>query len=126
MFHKIHHMEPLLPAGANDLTDMARDVVGRSAAPGGQLHPVSQRPLIELLRLINSYYSNLIAGRSTHPVDIERAMRHVYFDDPVKRDLQQESLAHINCQRIIEERINSEPDLNVASPPGRSAACPLH
>jgi len=125
MFHEIHHMEPLLPSGADDIADMARDIVGRSAALGGQLHPVSQRPLIELLRLINSYYSNLIEGRSTHPVDIERAMRHVYLYDPAKRDLQQESLAHINCQRKIEERINSEPDLNVASPPGRLAACPL-
>lgn len=116
MYDKIHHMEPLLPTGANDLADMARDIVGRSAALGGQLHPASQRPLIELLRLINSYYSNLIEGRSTHPVDIERAMRHDYFDDPAKRDLQQESLAHINCQRKIEECIKSEPDLNVASP----------
>jgi Fic family protein len=116
-------MEPLLPTGDLGLEDMAREIVGRSAALGGQLHPVSQRPVVELLRLINSYYSNLIEGHSTHPVDIERAMRHDYAADPAKRDLQQESLAHIDCQRRIEERIQREPDLNVA---GADFLCWVH
>src|SRR6266508_3790607 len=98
MYNKISHMEPLLPAEEFDLDDMAREIVGRSAALGGHLHPISQQPVIDLLRLINSYYSNLIEGHSTHPVDIERAMRHDYAADPAKRDLQLESLAHINCQ----------------------------
>lgn len=115
MYDKISHMEPLLPFGDLGLEDMAREIVGRSAALGGHLHPISQQPVIELLRLINSYYSNLIEGHSTHPVDIERAMRHDYAADPAKRDLQLESLAHINCQRKIGERLQREPDLNVAS-----------
>ena len=108
-------MEPLLPTGDTGLEDMAREIVGRSAALGGHLHPVSQRPVIELLRLINSYYSNLIEGHSTHPVNIERAMRQDFAGEPAKRDLQLESLAHIDCQRQIEERLRDEPDLNVAS-----------
>lgn len=116
MHDKISQMEPLLPTGALDLEDQAREIVGRSAALGGQLHPVSQRPIVELLRLINSYYSNLIEGHSTHPVDIERAMRRDYAADPAKRDLQLESLAHIDCQRRIEERLQREPDLDVAGP----------
>jgi Fic family protein len=108
-------MEPLLPTGAFGLEDKARDVVSRSAALGGQLHPTSQKPVVDLLRLINSYYSNLIEGHSTHPVDIERAMRHDYAADPATRDLQLESLAHVNCQRKIEDRLQQEPDLNVSS-----------
>ena len=115
MYNLISHMEPLLPKGDSTLEDMAREIVGRSAALGGQLHSTSRLPVVELLRLINSYYSNLIEGRSTHPVDIERAMRHDYATDPAKRDLQLESLAHINCQRTIEERLQCEPDLNVAN-----------
>jgi Fic family protein len=94
---------------------MAREIVGRSAVLGDHLHPVSRRPVIELVRLINSYYSNLIEGHNTHPVDIERAMRHDYAGEPAKRDLQLESLAHIDCQRKIEERLRDEEDLNVAS-----------
>jgi len=116
MYDKISYMEPLLPAGDSRLEDKAREVVARSATLGGHLHPISQQPIVELLRLINSYYSNLIEGHSTHPVDIERAMRHDYAADPAKRDLQLESLAHINCQRQIEERLRQEPDLNVSSP----------
>ncbi|CAG0957974.1 Fic family protein [Geobacter sp.] len=123
MYDKISHMEPLLPEQTADLEDMAREIVGRSAALGGQLHPLSQQPVVELLRLINSYYSNLIEGHSTHPVDIERAMRRDYAADPARRDLQQESLAHINCQRTIEEWLQREPDLNVA---GAEFLCRVH
>lgn len=123
MYDRIHQMEPLLPSGDTDLEDTAREIVGRSAALAGSLHPVSCRPMVELLRLINSYYSNLIEGHSTHPVDIERAMHQDYASDPAKRDLQLESLAHIDCQRRIEERLREEPGLNVA---GADFLCWIH
>jgi len=107
-------MEPLLPSGVPDLEDLAREVVSRSSALGGQLHPITRQATVELLRLINSYYSNLIEGHSTHPIDIERAMRQDYSADSAKRDLQMESLAHINCQRKIELRLRDNPDLDTA------------
>ncbi len=115
MFSEPSHMEPLLPTGAPELEDLAREVACQSAALGEQLHPVAQQAVVELLRLINSYYSNLIEGHSTHPVDIERAMRQDYFSDPARRDLQLESLAHINCQRALEARLRDEPALDIAS-----------
>jgi Fic family protein len=114
MYERTSQMEPLLPSGDAGLEDMAREIVARSSALGGHLHPISQRPVVELLRLINSYYSNLIEGHSTHPVDIERAMHHDYAAEPAKRDLQLESLAYIECQRNTEELLRQEPDLNVA------------
>ena len=107
-------MEPLLPSGIPDLEDMAREVVSRSSSLGGRLHTITQEAVVELLRLINSYYSNLIEGHSTHPVDIERAMHQDYSSDPARRNLQQESLAHINCQREIESRLRENPGINVA------------
>ena len=116
MYDKPSQMEPLLPSGAHDLEDLAREVVSRSAALGGQLHPTTRTTVVELLRIVNSYYSNLIEGHSTHPVDIERAMCQDYSRDPAKRDLQMESLAHIQCQRDLEARLDDEPALNVASP----------
>jgi Fic family protein len=51
---------------------------------------------------MNCYYSNLIEGHDTHPVDIERALRNDYSAEPRKRDLQLEAKAHIAVQRWID------------------------
>ncbi len=107
-------MEPLFPSGAPELEDLAREVISQSAALGGQLHTVTQQTVVELLRLINSYYSNLIEGHSAHPVDIERAMDQDYSSDPGKRDFQTDSLAHITCQRDLESHLQQNSDINIA------------
>ena len=51
---------------------------------------------------MNCYYSNLIEGHDTHPVDIERALRNDYSADPHKRDLQLEAKAHVAVQGWID------------------------
>ena len=51
---------------------------------------------------MNCYYSNLIEGHYTHPVDIERALKDEYSADPEKRDLQLEAKAHIKVQEWID------------------------
>ncbi len=107
-------MEPLLPTGTPDLDEAALTLLSRSAALGGQLHPTTRASVVSFLRIINCYYSNLIEGHGPRPIDIERAMRHDYSAESAKRDLQLESLAHIECQRLIEERIAAEPDVAVA------------
>lgn len=109
-------MTPMMPSGEGLLEDLARDVLARSAKLSGMLAPRSQVGVIELIRLINSYYSNLIEGRNTHPAEIERAMRSDYAAEPAKRNLQLESLAHIHCQKAIDERLAKEPDLDPSTP----------
>src|SRR3546814_7041047 len=52
---------------------------------------------------MNCYYSNLIEGHDTHPVDIERALKGDYSGDPEKRNLQLEAEAHIAVQAWIDE-----------------------
>ena len=52
---------------------------------------------------MNCYYSNLIEGHHTHPVDIERAMNEDYANEPKKRDLQLEARAHIAVQQWIDD-----------------------
>jgi Fic family protein len=52
---------------------------------------------------MNCYYSNLIEGHDTHPVDIERALKNDYSQDQKKRDLQLEAKAHISVQQWIDE-----------------------
>ncbi|PLX84947.1 MAG: Fic family protein [Desulfuromonas sp.] len=117
-------MEPMFPAAVGEeLNDLAVEVIRQSAALGGGLHPVTRRGVVELVRTMNSYYSNLIEGHNTHPVDIERAMDHDYSHEPAKRALQMESVAHIEVQRLIERRLFENPDETICSP---AFLCRIH
>ncbi|NIO09986.1 MAG: Fic family protein [Deltaproteobacteria bacterium] len=51
---------------------------------------------------MNCYYSNLIEGHDTHPIDIERALKGDYSKDANQRDLQLEAKAHIAVQQWID------------------------
>ncbi len=65
-------MEPMLPdrdGDPGDLADLALALVAASAQAAGRLHPLTEATLRDLLRTINSYYSNLIEGHRTHPID---------------------------------------------------------
>lgn len=59
--------------------------------------------LANVVREMNCYYSNLIEGHQTHPVDIERALRNDYSSEPEKRDLQLEAKAHVLVQQWIDQ-----------------------
>lgn len=115
MYTSIDQFEPLFPAKTGELEDLAREIVAASARLEGRLAPVVLEELKKLLRVINSYYSNLIEGRSTHPVDVERAMKNDYSAEGDKRDLQIESLIHIELQEKIIERLRDAPETDVTS-----------
>lgn len=114
LYTRISEMEPMMVENG-ELEDLAAQVLARSAALGAQLPESTQASLRELLRIINSYYSNMIEGNSTHPIDIERAARKDYSSDPAKRNRQIESVAHIDCQRRIEERLALDPTVAITS-----------
>lgn len=117
MIGALHEMDPMLPtAEAGALRELALDVVRSSSALGGRLHPISRTAVVELLRRMNSYYSNLIEGHATHPVAIERAMRADFARDPRKRALQVEAAAHVEVQRLVDARLDREPELDVTTP----------
>jgi Fic family protein len=59
--------------------------------------------LADLVRSMNCYYSNLVEGHDTHPVDIERALRNEYSADLKKRNLQLEARAHVQVQHWIDQ-----------------------
>jgi len=99
-------MEPLVigdgaPERA-ELTDLALDLVRRSSGFYRSLPPAIVASLANLVRAMNSYYSNLIEGHDTHPIDIERALKNDYSNDVRKRDLQLEAKAHIAVQEWID------------------------
>jgi Fic family protein len=106
--------EPLVPEG-QPLRDQAAGLFSGAAGLGRHLHPLTLQAVAELLRTVNCYYSNLIEGHSTHPIQIERAMRQEYAQDARLRDLQLEAVAHIDVQRLAEQRLHEEPNLNVCS-----------
>jgi Fic family protein len=99
-------MEPLLIAEGSPhrgaLTDLAFEVASRSAGFRRSLPDGVRTALADLVRAMNCYYSNLIEGHDTHPVDIERALKNDYSNDPRKRDLQLEAKAHITVQQWID------------------------
>jgi len=99
-------MEPLLFGSDSRhrqaLTDLALDLTGKSAGFRRSLPASLRTSLADLVRAMNCYYSNLIEGHYTHPVDIERAMKNDYSLDARKRDLQKEAIAHINVQKWID------------------------
>ncbi|MCY4209237.1 MAG: Fic family protein [Roseovarius sp.] len=111
--------EPLMvsegsPARAG-LNDLALELAEKSAAFRSGLPASIAEALADLVRAMNCYYSNLIEGRDTHPIDIERAMRNDYSSDPKKRNLQLEAKAHVAVQKWIDEDGMAEPPTAPAS-----------
>ena len=96
-------IEPALPADQDHrLEDLAYELVSAASALAGQIHPVVQQSIGDLVRSMNCYYSNLIEGHHTVPRDIERALAQDYSTEPEKRNLQLEAVAHIEVQRMID------------------------
>jgi Fic family protein len=117
VFDAPSQMEPMLPSPVSEeLEELALDVARRSAALGGSLRQEIRRPVVRMLRQMNSYYSNLIEGHFTHPLDIERALKKDYAAEPAKRLLQLESVAHVQVQELIEGRLEAEPELDICEP----------
>ena len=84
------------------LTDLALELAQRSTGFRRSLPESLIASLADLIRSMNCYYSNLIEGHDTHPVEIERALRGDYSSDARKRDLQLEAKAHIEVQQWID------------------------
>jgi Fic family protein len=113
---------PIAPISTNgiispDLIELAEHVCYESALLSGNHNFVVLQELREMLRLINSYYSNRIESEGTHPIDIEKAMRKEFSNDAKEKKLQMLSLAHIEVQKemenwLQEDRFTSAYDAN--------------
>ncbi len=100
-------IEPLMIGDSarfrSELADLALDLTAKSTGLRKSLPDGIVSALADLVRSMNCYYSNLIEGHDTHPVDIERALNEDYSQDPKQRDLQIEARAHIAVQKWIDE-----------------------
>ena len=101
-----HQFEPLLPQRRlEEFRARTRGVIEQAVGLSGSAHPVTIATLRELVREMNSYYSNRIEGQSTHPLNIERALHQDFSDKPDVAKLQRLALAHIDAERELEARV---------------------
>ena len=100
-------MEPMRVSASSrhraTLADLSVELAAHSAGFRRSLPEGVLTALASLVRAMNCYYSNLIEGHDTHPLDIERALKNDYSTDADKRNLQLEARAHIAVQQWIDE-----------------------
>jgi Fic family protein len=102
---------PIIPSDLNGNPDKAlllkaEKLLELSSGLYGSQNKQVIGELKNLLRKVNSYYSNRIEGTGTHIINIEKAMRMEYSPDTKERNLQLLSLAHIETQKEIEDMID--------------------
>ena len=87
------------------LLEKAGQIVQLSFRLSGSLHVSSRATIIELVRSMNSYYSNRIEGHHTHPLNIESALKRNFSEKPDVAKLQRVAVAHIEAERELEVEI---------------------
>ncbi|HEY2031640.1 MAG TPA: Fic family protein [Myxococcales bacterium] len=93
----------LLDAVSPSIADLVAELAAASSTLGRSLHPKTAANLADLVRLMNTYYSNLIEGHDTRPRDIERALAGELDEDHKRRNLQLEAAAHVRVQQQVDE-----------------------
>ena len=100
----VDRIEPaLLEDAPTNITDVVAELSAKAATLGSALHPRTASNLADLVRIMNTYYSNLIEGHHTRPRDIERALSGELDQDKKRRDLQLEAKAHVRVQAEVDE-----------------------
>ena len=84
------------------IVDLVAELSGGAATLGRALHPRTAASLADVVRIMNSYYSNLIEGHDTRPREIERALAGELDRDEGRRNLQLEAAAHVRVQAEID------------------------
>lgn len=111
-------IEPaLLDEPTAAIADVLAELSAATATLGHSLHPRTAASLADVVRIMNTYYSNLIEGHDTRPRDIERALIGELDQDEGRRNLQLEAAAHVRVQAEV-DRLAAEGTL----PPPASRA----
>jgi Fic family protein len=117
IFRNISSMEPLLPtSGRAELADLSVRIFQKSGELKASLpSKVVRQEASRLIREMNSYYSNLIEGHKTLPRDIEKALRQDFSNQDDERRNQHLSVAHINAEMAMRDRLELQPGTDVFS-----------
>jgi Fic family protein len=102
----LESVERIEPAGLEEapaaVADAVAELAAQAATLGRALHPRTAANLADLVRVMNTYYSNLIEGHDTRPRDIERALAGELDRDEGRRNLQLEAAAHVRVQAEVD------------------------
>jgi Fic family protein len=94
------------PTGLDDtpaaIVDAVAELSAATATLGAALPARTAENLADLVRVMNSYYSNLIEGHVTRPRDIVRALAGDLDTDKARRNLQIEAAAHVRVQTAVD------------------------
>jgi len=111
VYDQIHQFEPLLPRSRLDeLSFATRSVVEKGHRLQGAASESAREQLRQVVRSMNSYDSNRIEGQSTHPMNIDRAMKRDFSDKPDVAKLQRLAVAHIEAEQELEQQLPDQPD----------------
>ena len=108
-----HQFEPLLPQDRlmGALLEKASDLIREAASLGASAAPGAAVQLRELLRSMNSYYTNRIEGEHTRPSDIERALLRDFSKESDVARRQRLAVSHIQteiaCERLIQAKLDA-------------------
>jgi Fic family protein len=99
----VERIEPArLENPSADIIDVIAELSASAAVLGKALHPMTAASLAAVVRIMNTYYSNLIEGHNTRPRDIERALSGELDEDEGRRNLQIEAAAHVRVQAKVD------------------------
>ena len=99
----LSRIEPArLEVASEAIADAVAALSAAGAVLGSALHPNTAANLAASVRIMNTYYSNLIEGHNTRPGDIERALAGQFDRDQGRRNLQLEAAAHVRVQAEID------------------------
>ena len=110
-------IEPaLIDEPSSAIADVVADLTAAVSVLSKFLHPLTAANLADAVRIMNTYYSNLIEGHNTRPRDIERALSGQLDQNDERRNLQIEAAAHVRVQTEIDRKF-----LQGTLPPATSA-----
>ena len=100
-------MEPLVIDGSrpvyNSLIGLAHELSEASACLDAALVPSTAKSLSTLVENMNCYYSNLIEGHKTLPIDIEEALQEA-TEETDQKVLQNLAFAHVEADRWAKQQ----------------------
>lgn len=106
MYTNEEQFEPLLPQKDREaFGEQSRAIITASRGLASGVHATTRAELRDLVRAMNSYYSNRIEGQSTHPLNIERALKSDFSGTPGVAKLQRIALAHIEAEKELEAEL---------------------
>lgn len=103
MYESPHQFEPLLPGPSRQepLLAQAHDLALAATALASRRVPPELR---QMLRSMNSYYTNRIEGQHTRPHEIEQALRRDFSSNAALAAKQRLAIAHIEAEAELERR----------------------